>query len=285
VGALGRPRRLPERGRRSSPLAPWAWVTCSSRVAGHTGGQPDPLGKRTSSVKPPRLPHRLLPSQIVRIAYYLACALGYRVAMKVSSDPVPHGGSFPTIGALLRLAWLAFRNRMYSRVRAAGYNDLSPAHVLLFRYPTVAGLRPSQLADSLGLSRQSVNDLLRHLEAKGYLVLQPDPSDGRARRIALTERGAALLTCVYQAAQEVAEEWALALGRERVEELRQMLLLLTEDPQRAAPRGAAEGVAQAASSQPVRGKRRAASRPTATVCTTPRAGARRSVARGPSAPG
>ncbi len=154
--------------------------------------------------------------------------------MRLSSDSRSPDLPPPTVGALLRLAWLAFRKQMYARVRAAGYHDLSPAHVLLFRYPTIAGIRPSHLADSTGMSKQGVNDLLRHLEAKGYLVLQPDPDDGRARRIALTERGEALMSCVYAAAQEVAKEWAEVLGPERFQALHQMLLLLTKEQRTAA---------------------------------------------------
>ena len=130
----------------------------------------------------------------------------------------------PTIGALLRLAWSRFRRRLFDAVRAAGYDDLQPAHFTLIRYPTMAGLRPSQLAEEAGLSKQAVNDLLRQLEAKGYLALEPDPADGRARRIALTPRGSALMECSRAAAQAVAEDWARAVGPQRFAAVRQTLL-------------------------------------------------------------
>jgi DNA-binding MarR family transcriptional regulator len=75
---------------------------------------------------------------------------------------------------------------MYAGVVAAGYDDLNAAHVGLWRYPGLDGLRPSQLADHMGITKQSVNDLLGHLEGHGYLERVPDSADGRARMIRLS---------------------------------------------------------------------------------------------------
>ena len=140
------------------------------------------------------------------------------------SSPADPGVPAPSIGALLRLAWTSFRRRLFEAVRAAGYDDLQPMHVLLFRYPTIANLRPGQLAEEVGLSKQAINDLLRQLEAKGYLTLQPDPSDRRARRITLTPRGNELMEYVRSAAHEIAEDWERAVGRARFETVRRTLL-------------------------------------------------------------
>jgi DNA-binding MarR family transcriptional regulator len=130
----------------------------------------------------------------------------------------------PTIGALLRLALSAFRTRMFEAVRAAGYDDVQPGHLALFRYPSIANVRPGQLADESGASKQAVNDLLRQLEAKGYLGLEPDPLDARARRITLTPRGKKLQECIRAAAQDVAADWARTVGRERFAAVRKTLL-------------------------------------------------------------
>src|SRR5829696_2751531 len=112
----------------------------------------------------------------------------------------------PAIGALLRLAWQAVRDRIYEGVLEAGYTDLSRAHVLLFRWPTIDGLRPSELAARNQLSRQSINDLLSDLEKRGYLERTLDPKDGRARIVRLTE-----------------SEWARAIGEARFDEFRDTL--------------------------------------------------------------
>ena len=86
----------------------------------------------------------------------------------------------------------------------------------------------------MGISKQAMNDLLRQLETKGYLELRPDPSDGRARLITLTERGSDLMELVRAAAQDISEEWAHVLGRKRYESLTQMLVQLIEAANRSA---------------------------------------------------
>jgi DNA-binding MarR family transcriptional regulator len=119
------------------------------------------------------------------------------------------------VGALTRLAWLAFRQRLYTRVVAEGFGDLQPSQVLLFRYPTIADLRPSELADQIGVSKQAMNDTLRDLERKGYVRLEKDPTDGRARLITFTERGSRLMEALFSAAAVVQDEWASEVGPER----------------------------------------------------------------------
>ena len=157
----------------------------------------------------------------------------------MSSHPGHQDFPQPTVGALLRLAWLAFREQMYALVRDAGYADLAPSHMLLFRYPTLADMRPSQLAEQLGMSKQGVNDLLRQLEAKGYVELRPDPADGRARLITLTDRGSALMEAIRTAAQHVAAEWARSVGHQRFEAFRGTLVrLIAEHGAREAGPGA-----------------------------------------------
>ena len=73
----------------------------------------------------------------------------------------------PAIGALLRLAWQAVRERIYEGVLEAGYTDLSRAHVFSLRWPPFDGLRPSEIATRSQLSRQAINDLLSDLEKGG----------------------------------------------------------------------------------------------------------------------
>ena len=132
----------------------------------------------------------------------------------------------PAIGALLRLAWQAVRDRIYEGVLAAGYTDLSQAHVLLFRWPTIDGLRPSELAARNQLSRQSINDLLSELEKRGYLERTPDPTDGRARIVRLTERGWNLTQVISDMSFASEHEWAQVIGESRFDEFRSALLEL-----------------------------------------------------------
>ncbi len=139
-----------------------------------------------------------------------------RTKYRPAGDAADEG---PRVGALLRLAWQRIRNRIYSGVQADGYDDLNPAHVALFRYEGLHGQRPTQLAESMQITKQSVNDLIRHLEQCGYAELRPDPSDKRARLLCLTSRGRRLEAAVQKHAREAESELEGELGRDRLHEL------------------------------------------------------------------
>jgi DNA-binding MarR family transcriptional regulator len=73
-----------------------------------------------------------------------------------------------------------------------------------------------------------MNDLLRQLEERGYVELQPEPADRRAKLIALTSRGAALADLTRTAAQQVSDEWSRAVGPRRFDAFRKTLRELVE---------------------------------------------------------
>jgi DNA-binding MarR family transcriptional regulator len=124
---------------------------------------------------------------------------------------------------MMRVAVQWVREHVYHGVVAAGFDDLGRFHVSMFRYPTVEGLRPTALAEQLQITKQSVNNLLRDMEDRGYLVRAADPSDGRARVIRLTARGRRLEDTVYHAAGTAEHAIAELLGPRRFRQLRSSL--------------------------------------------------------------
>jgi DNA-binding MarR family transcriptional regulator len=129
----------------------------------------------------------------------------------------------PYIGSLARLVWQWVRAEIHAAVVAAGYDDLNPAHVAVFRNPSVEGMRPSELADEMQITKQSVNQLLGHLERRGYLGREPDPADSRGRRIRLTDQGHKLEAVVTQAAADAERKAADLIGDDRIADLRHTL--------------------------------------------------------------
>ena len=124
-------------------------------------------------------------------------------------------GRRPYIGSRMRIGLQWVRDYVYASVVAAGFEDLGRFHVGMFQYPTADGVRPTELAESLQITKQSVNGLLRDMEARGYLTLVPDPSDGRARIIRLTAEGHALEQVTHEAARAASEAFAQVLGARR----------------------------------------------------------------------
>jgi DNA-binding MarR family transcriptional regulator len=124
-------------------------------------------------------------------------------------------------------------NRIIDAAREAGFDDLNPAHFALFRYPGLSGRRPSEVAAQFLITKQSVNDLIGHLEAHGYIRREPDPSDRRARVIRLTRSGTRLQRVVRDAAKRCEDEIAALLGptsfRHLQDALAEMSTLTDED--------------------------------------------------------
>jgi len=127
------------------------------------------------------------------------------------------------IGALMRFGLHEIRTRIYDGVAAAGFDDLRPAHVTLFRWPGPDGRRPTEVAADAQISKQRVNDLLRDLERLGYLRLERDPRDSRARIIRLTERGRRLHDLAVGIHAAIEDEWARTAGPARYRQLRATL--------------------------------------------------------------
>jgi DNA-binding MarR family transcriptional regulator len=134
----------------------------------------------------------------------------------------------PLIGALLRVPWEAVQEHMLARLHAEGFADFDASYLTVFRYPSPEGERPSELAARRRVSKQALNHLLGQLEQRGYLRRDPDPEDGRSKRISLTPRGAKAVAIIRQAVTEMEDQWAERLGPERFEQLRSLLQELNE---------------------------------------------------------
>src|SRR5579862_8197355 len=148
--------------------------------------------------------------------------------MSSDSPDHPNGEPSPYVGALLGVVWQWVRDQLYAGVVAAGYDDLNAAHVGLWRYPGLEGLRPSRLAEQRGITKQSVNDLLGHLERHGYLSRVADSADRRARVIRLTSKGWRLQKAIYAEAASAQRRIEELLGPRRFAQLHSSLDLLTE---------------------------------------------------------
>jgi DNA-binding MarR family transcriptional regulator len=132
------------------------------------------------------------------------------------------------IGALMRLPWEAVLRRMLKALHEHGFEDIDAPHLSVLLWPGPEGLRPSDLAARMRVTKQALNYLLGELERLGYLERRRDPDDRRARRIALTARGKTLVPVIREAVADAEREWAAELGAERFAQLRNLLLELND---------------------------------------------------------
>ena len=120
----------------------------------------------------------------------------------------------PYAGALLRQCLEHVRARMEADLKSAGFTDLLPAHLAVFSFPPPDGVRPSDLARRLRMSRQATNHIIGQLEALGYLERRAERK-GERRRIYLTPRSWGMVKVVHATLLEIQGEWAADIGPDR----------------------------------------------------------------------
>jgi DNA-binding MarR family transcriptional regulator len=133
------------------------------------------------------------------------------------------------ITGLLRVA----ADRAFAAVRdevLARHDDLRPAHVQVLAGGPIDGMRVTELADRAAMTKQSMHELVVHLERCGYVRREPDPADSRARLVRLTARGQALQETAHAASARLHLAWREQVGAERFAALWTALQELADVP-------------------------------------------------------
>jgi DNA-binding MarR family transcriptional regulator len=127
------------------------------------------------------------------------------------------------LGVLLTAAERALAAELESGLREAGYADLRSAHAQVFLALDADGSRLTDLAGRAGMTKQSMGELVRYLEQHGYLDVEPDSRDRRAKVIRPTPRGRsaheASVTLLAESDRRLGER----LGEEALSALRAQL--------------------------------------------------------------
>ena len=134
------------------------------------------------------------------------------------------------IGALLRVPAQAIHRRLVGELNAAGFDDLRLPHMAVLQFPGPDGVRPGTLAERAGMSKQAMNQLLKSLEALGYLVRSAAPDEGRARIVRVTARGRAAYAKIHGILRDIERDWRAELGPGRFAELKRLLLRVWDSP-------------------------------------------------------
>ncbi len=127
------------------------------------------------------------------------------------------------IGALLRIPFEATVAQIAADYAGAGFADLRPPHFTVFQHLPPGGARATDLAEQAHLTKQYIGTLVAYLEGRGYVARVPDPADGRASLIQLTDRGRAAAAAARASLWRLEAEWAALLGGDELEQLRALL--------------------------------------------------------------
>jgi DNA-binding MarR family transcriptional regulator len=136
----------------------------------------------------------------------------------------------PSAGNLapaIRAASQAMVAAKMARLRAAGFEGVTPAIASLVPLLRAEGVRPTMLAQRSGVTKQAMTQLVRELEARGYVERTPDPVDARGSILRLTPAGIALSQACAGALRALEDTAVAALGREGLDRLQHDLAQLT----------------------------------------------------------
>jgi DNA-binding MarR family transcriptional regulator len=139
-------------------------------------------------------------------------------------------GAKPRLTYLFRVLLQQVGAEIDQRLAEAGFDDIRSGYAKVFPFIPRAGIQVSALAVKAGVRKQTMAQAVDGLERAGYVERRPDPNDGRARLVFLTERGLAAKPVAIAAGAAAERRWAKAASPEAIEVVRSTLLGLLEDP-------------------------------------------------------
>jgi DNA-binding MarR family transcriptional regulator len=94
----------------------------------------------------------------------------------------------------------------------AARDQIGAAHIHITRHLAVGGSRLTDLAQSAGMSKQAMGDLVTQCEAWGLVTREADAHDKRARRVLFTASGMLWLEAFKRAVSQAEDEFRQAVG-------------------------------------------------------------------------
>ena len=131
--------------------------------------------------------------------------------------------------ALLTEVKMAAVRQLQSRLADLGPGDIREGHGCVFGFIDLdEGTRLTELADRSGLTKQAVGEAVTELERLGYVKRLPDPDDGRAKIIKLTDWGVDAVLKGRRVFAEIEAGWAEQLGPELLAKFREAATAIAE---------------------------------------------------------
>src|SRR5215204_3938119 len=141
-----------------------------------------------------------------------------------SRPPDPPARRRPeNLGVLLREPYRVENERLHRRFADRGHAEIRTPHGNVFPFLDSDGTRVSVLAERAQVTKQSMAELVAHLERHGYVERVPDPDDGRAKLVRATKKGNELYAIAREFVAEVEAEWTRRLGKAKMRRLRELL--------------------------------------------------------------
>ncbi len=116
-----------------------------------------------------------------------------------------------------------FNDSLSTAMEEAGWPSLSKSQSLVFVSIDDEGTRPAELARRLGITRQSMQELLRRLVEHELVTIDIDPSDGRATIVRLAPRAHLLGRDAAVISAQIEAELSERIGADALTQLHAVL--------------------------------------------------------------
>jgi len=128
------------------------------------------------------------------------------------------------VGLLAMFVGLSSAEQTSAALAEAGFGDLRFSHGFLIQHLVVTSRTVTDLAALQGISVQAISKVVKELAAMGYVTLEPDPNDGRARQVVLTARARDAINASRVARVALDDALRTALGVRRHQQLHRSLV-------------------------------------------------------------
>jgi DNA-binding MarR family transcriptional regulator len=128
-----------------------------------------------------------------------------------------------TLTVMISIADRMLYDAIFEDMAAAGFDDVRRAHGRVFEAIDPRGSRVTDMAERVRMTKQAMGQLVDHLEDGGYVTREPDPDDGRAKLVVLTDKGRRVARTAITATDRLERTWARHLGERRAREFRRAL--------------------------------------------------------------
>jgi len=131
-----------------------------------------------------------------------------------------------TLQHLFKASRLANERALARAAADQPHPPVGAAHTALFPHLDFEGIRLTDLAGRVGVTKQAVGQLVDDLAALGMVERVADPTDKRAKRVRFSRRGHAALLHGIGVLRALEDELAATVGRRRMRELHETLKLI-----------------------------------------------------------
>jgi DNA-binding MarR family transcriptional regulator len=130
------------------------------------------------------------------------------------------------IARLMILAFRGFEQDLLSQLEEHGICDITLSDFNVLRHLDREGLQLTTLARHAGLSKQAVGKIAKELERKGYLRVEMDIEDGRAKSVTYTKKGQKLIEKCIFIVHAIEQHYETLLGKDKYQDLKASLTML-----------------------------------------------------------